>query len=301
MRFRRPRRLSRNIEDRRGAGPRRGPGVAVAGLGGAGGIAGLVVLLLAFCGGGGLESLSPTGDTSLSGTRDAGRTLEAPLGAEEDPQRDAAELASVVLDNSQLFWAEVFAANELEYRDARLVLYDGATPTACGQGESGMGPFYCSLDETAYIDLSFWDELRRRFGAGGDFAQAYVISHEVAHHVQHLLGISEGVRAEASRNPSDRNALSVAQELQADCFSGVWANSVWTDGDVGEPAGIEIDRQDIEEAIGAAEAVGDDTIQLRTQGRINQDTWTHGSSQQRVDWFTRGFESGDPADCNTFE
>ncbi len=275
--------------------------MTAAGLGGAGGIAGLVVLLVAFCGGGGLESLSPVGDASLSGTRDAGQTLEAPLGAEDDPQRAEAELASVVLDNSQLFWQEVFSANELTYRDARLVLYDGATPTACGQGQAGMGPFYCPLDETAYIDLTFWDELARRFGAGGDFAPAYVISHEIAHHVQHLLGISDGVRAASAENPADRNALSVAQELQADCFAGVWANSVWTDGDVGDPAGIEIDRGDIEEAIGAAEAVGDDTIQLQTQGRINQDTWTHGSSQQRVDWFTRGFESGDPADCNTFE
>ena len=130
---------------------------------------------------------------------------------------------------------------------------------------------------------------------------AYVISHEVAHHVQNLLGISQEVRQLGAQNPADRNALSVAQELQADCFAGVWANSVWTDGDVGDPAGIEIDESDIREALNAAAAVGDDKIQLATTGQINQDTWTHGSADQRMEWFTRGFETGDPAECNTFD
>ena len=302
MKFRRPRELSSNIEDRRGAGPQRGRGrMTAAGLGGAGGVAGVVALLVALCsGGGGLNGLSPNSDVSLGSASDAGTTLEAPLGEEDDPLRAEAELASVVLDNTQIFWAEVFEENGLQYTDATLVLFDGLTPTGCGQGDAGMGPFYCSLDNTAYIDLTFWDELSRRFGASGDFAQAYVISHEVAHHVQNLLGISAEVRQLGAQNPSDRNALSVAQELQADCFAGVWANSVWTDGDVGDPAGIEIDEADIREALNAAAAVGDDKIQLRTTGTINQDTWTHGSAEQRQEWFTRGFSSGDPSDCDTF-
>ncbi len=254
------------------------------------------------CSGGGGGAFSPGGDApSLSGgSTGAGTTLEEPLGAEDDPLRDEAELASVVLDNAQVFWTEVFAENDLNYRRATLVLFDSATPTGCGQGDAGMGPFYCSLDDRIYIDLTFWNELERRFGASGDFAQAYVIAHEVAHHIQNVLGISQEVRQQGAQNPNDRNALSVAQELQADCFAGVWANSVWTDGDVGEPSGIEIDESDIREALDAAAAVGDDNIQRRAGAQINQDTWTHGSSAQREEWFTRGFESGDPSACDTF-
>ncbi len=302
MKFKRPRELSSNIEDRRGAGPQRGRGMSAAGLGGAGGLAAIVALAVAFCGGGGadLASLSPGGETTLSTSADAGQTLEEPLGEDADPNRAEAELASVVLDNSQLFWAEVFAENGLEYQDATLVLFDSATPTACGQGDAGMGPFYCSADTNAYIDLTFWRELETRFGASGDFAQAYVISHEVAHHVQYLLGISDEVRQLGAQNPADRNGLSVRQELQADCFAGVWANSVWTTGDAGDEAGIEITEDDIREALNAAAAVGDDKIQLQTQGRINQDSWTHGSAEQRQEWFTRGFETGDPSACDTF-
>jgi predicted metalloprotease len=302
VKFKRPRQLSSNIEDRRAAGPQRGrSGTAAAGIGGVGGIGAIIVLVVAFCAGGGANSLSPGGGTpSLSGGDAAGQTLEAPIGAEEDPLRDEAELASVVLDNNQFFWSEVFTENDLVYQEAKLVLFSGATPTGCGEGDAGMGPFYCSADDTAYIDLTFWSELANRFGATGDFAQAYVISHEIAHHVQNKLGISAEVRQEGAQNPADRNALSVAQELQADCFAGVWANSVWTDGNSGDPAGIEIDESDIREALDAAEAVGDDKIQLNTTGQINQDTWTHGSAEQRQEWFTRGFESGDPSKCDTF-
>ena len=305
MKFRRPRELSENIEDRRGAGPQRGGrGMTAAGLGGAGGLAGIIALLVAFCGGGGVANLSPGADVSLGGASNAGTSLEAPLAPEDDPQLYEAQLASVVLDNSQFFWEEVFAENGLQWRDATMVLYDSLTPTGCGQGDAGMGPFYCSLDDGIYLDLTFWSVLNRQFGADGDFAQAYVISHEVAHHVQNLLGISEEVRRLGSQNPADRNALSVAQELQADCFAGVWAESVYTTGGNESAAAadvlIEIDSANIRDAIEAAEAVGDDTIQLRSTGTINQDTWTHGSSDQRVDWFLRGFESGDPAACDTF-
>ena len=305
MKFRRPRELSENIEDRRGAGPQRGGrGMTAAGLGGAGGLAGIIALLVAFCGGGGVANLSPGADVSLGGAADAGTTLEAPLAPEDDPLLYEAQLASVVLDNSQFFWEEVFAENGLQWRDATMVLYDSLTPTGCGQGDAGMGPFYCSLDDGIYLDLTFWGVLNQQFGADGDCAQAYVISHEVAHHVRNLLGISEEVRRLGAQNPGDRNALSVAQELQADCFAGVWAESVYTTGGTDEAADadvlIEIDSANIRDAIEAAEAVGDDTIQLRSTGTINQDTWTHGSSDQRVEWFLRGFESGDPASCDTF-
>lgn len=300
MKFRRPRELSSDIEDRRGAGPQRGRGMTAAGLGGAGGLAGIIALLVAFCGGGGLSNLSPGTDVSLGGANNAGSTLEVPLGAEADPNRDEALLAGVVMENAQDFWTVVFEENGLVYERAVLVLYDSLTPTACGQGDAGMGPFYCSLDNKAYLDLTFWAQLESQFGASGDFAQAYVISHEVAHHVQNLLGISAEVRQLGAQNPADRNALSVAQELQADCFAGVWANSVWTDGDVGEPAGIEIDQQDIREALDAAAAVGDDRIQAANNLDINPETWTHGSAEQRMDWFLRGFETGDPSACDTF-
>lgn len=258
-------------------------------------------MLVAFCAGGGTNNLGPGSSApSLSGGDTAGQTLEAPIGAEEDPLRDEAELASVALDNNQLFWTEVFAENDLVYQEATLLLFSGATPTACGQGDAGTGPFYCSAYDTAYIDLTFWSELANRFGATGHFAQAYLISHEIAHHMQNKLGISAEVQQEGARNPADRNALSVAQELQADCYAGVWANSVWTDGKAGDPAGIEIDESYIREALDAAEAVGDDKIQLNMTGQINQDTWTHGSAEQRQEWFTRAFESGDPSKCDTF-
>jgi hypothetical protein len=300
MKFKRPRRLSSNIEDRRGAGPVRRGGMGLPAAGGAGGLAAVVALALAFCGGGGGGFDLSTGGSLPGTTAGAGTELEVPLSPDEDPNRAEAELASVVLDNLQLFWDEVFAANGIEYSDARLVLFTGETPTGCGQGSSATGPFYCSLDDTIYIDLSFWEVLRRQFGAGGDFAQAYVIAHEIGHHLQNLLGISAEVRGLAQQNPNDRNALSVRQELQADCFAGVWANSIWTDGDAGDPNGIEIDRTDLREALDAAAAVGDDRIQQQTQGRLNPETWTHGSADQRQEWFETGFETGDPAACDTF-
>jgi predicted metalloprotease len=307
VKFKRPRRLSQNIEDRRGASPRRVAGPAGA-LGGLGGLAVVVTLLLAMCGGGsglpgsGLD-LSAISEQleSVTGTGlGSGEPLDAPLDAASDPDRAEAELASVVLDNSQGFWSAMFAANNLTYRDATLVLFRGATTTGCGQGSASTGPFYCPLDEKIYIDLSFWDELESRFGATGDFAQAYVIAHEVAHHVQNVLGVSDDVRAAMSRRPSDQNALSVRQELQADCYSGVWANSVWTDGDVGDPTGIDISRSDIIEALEAAAAVGDDHIQEVTTGRVDPESWTHGSADQRTSWFNEGFETGNPAACDTF-
>lgn len=306
MEFKRPRRLSKNIEDRRGAPrrSRRAGGVPIGAVGGAGGLVAVVItLVLTFMGGGG--SGLPRSGFDLGGleqlgndTTDAG--LEAPLDPANDPDLAEAQLASVVLDDAQAFWADVFAASGTTYRDSTLVLFSGLTSTGCGTGSAATGPFYCGRDENVYIDLSFWDELDRRFGAEGDFAQAYVIAHEIGHHVQNVLGISQQVRNEIAQRPADQNPLSVRQELQADCFAGVWAHSVWTDTDTGDPDSIVLTRRDITEALDAAAAVGDDRIQQTTTGRVDPESWTHGSAEQRVDWFTEGFESGDPNDCDTF-
>ncbi len=272
--------------------------MTAAGLGGAGGLAAIVALLAAFCGGGGAGL--PGGGFDLSAGSGLGGTapqsdLEAPLDPENDPNRDELEIASVVLDSVQEYWAEVFAENNLEYPDATLVVFSEATPTGCGQGSAATGPFYCSLDQNAYIDLTFWAELENRFGASGDFAQAYVIAHEIGHHVQNVLGISDEVRQLSQQNPGDRNALSVRQELQADCFAGAWAGVVFNEG-----SDIILDEEVIREALGAAAAVGDDRIQEATTGRIEPHKWTHGSADQRQDWFLRGFETGDPSSCDTF-
>ena len=172
------------------------------------------------------------------------------------------------------------------------MLFREATQSACGVGQAGMGPFYCPLDERAYLDLSFFDELHSRFGANGDFAQAYVIAHEIGHHVQHILGIDNRVRQMQQARPGDRNEYSVRLELQADCFSGVWANST--------SQRRLLEQGDVEEALGAAAAIGDDRIQRQTTGSINPESFTHGSSQQRVTWFRRGMESGNPESCDTF-
>jgi len=180
-------------------------------------------------------------------------------------------------------------------RPARtLVLFTGSTNSACGGATSAIGPHYCPPDQTIYIDLDFFAVLQRDFGAqGGDFAEAYVIAHEVGHHVQNLLGISDEVRSLSQQNPDEANSLSVKLELQADCLAGNWANSIFQRGNVLEPG-------DIEEGLDAAEAVGDDRIQEKALGRIEPESWTHGSSEQRVRWFTTGYETGDPEACDTF-
>jgi predicted metalloprotease len=191
-------------------------------------------------------------------------------------------------------WHEAFRANGRQYQEPKLVLFSGVTPTACGTGQSAMGPFYCPGDQKVYIDLSFFNDLKSRFKAPGEFAQAYVIAHEVGHHVQHLLGISDKVH-QARQRVSERegNALSVRLELQADCLAGVWGKRTDTMKNVLEPG-------DLEAALTAASAIGDDRLQQQAQGRIVPESFTHGSSAQRVRWFKRGFESGDMNQCNTF-
>lgn len=204
---------------------------------------------------------------------------------ESPEESEAAQFASFVVHDAQDVWTRIFEESGARYQRAKLVLYRDATPTGCGTGQAASGPFYCPADGNVYIDLSFNDELSRRFGAPGDVAQAYVIAHEIGHHVQNLLGIHERV-------PRNSNEASVAVELQADCFAGIWAHSSEQRGKF-EPG-------EIEEAMNAAAAVGDDNIARMSGRAASAESFTHGSSEQRVEWFTRGYRSGRVSDCDTF-
>ena len=271
---------SRNIEDRRGSS-----GFVPAGIGGT-----VILLILSLIfgrdfvtGGGGGEA--PTSGTSSG--QIAPPTDQSPAEAKE------VQFVSFVLDSAQAAWSRILPETMgRPWRDAKLVLFRNATQTGCGVGQTAMGPFYCPLDQKLYIDLSFYDELHNRFGAPGDFAEAYVLAHELGHHVQHLLGTDAAVRRAQEQNPDAANALSVRLELQADCYAGIWAHETQREN--------MLDPGDIEEGMNAAAAVGDDRIQRETTGRVNQETFTHGSSTQRVDWFKRGLQRGEPKDCNTF-
>lgn len=222
------------------------------------------------------------------------RTAGAPSGeVVSSPEEDSTkQFISYVLDDAQATWEGIFTGNGSEYPDARLVLFRDGVQSACGFAESATGPFYCPGDQQVYIDLGFYDELRDRFGAPGDFAQAYVLAHEIGHHVQRLLGTEAEVRRLQQRNPRQANALSVALELQADCYAGVWAQSA-------QARGL-LETGDIEEGLDAAASVGDDRIQRMGGGYVNPDAFTHGSAEQRSEWFRRGLASGDPAQCDTF-
>ena len=266
---------SPNLEDRRG----RGFGGPI-GIGG-----GLITLILALIFGPGI--VTDGGETTGSSYGDVG--LSPADSAAEEPM---VQFVSFVLDDAQSTWDASFDRAGSSYEPTRLVLFRGGTGTGCGMGQSAMGPFYCPLDQRVYIDLDFFNELDRRFGAPGDFAQAYVLAHEIGHHVQHLLGVDERVRRAQQSNPGVANELSVRMELQADCYAGVWAHSANQRG--------KLESGDIQEGLGAASAVGDDRIQERTTGRVSVDSFTHGSAQQRASWFMRGFENGNPDACDTF-
>ncbi len=271
---------SRNIEDRRGKG---GVGRTAIPLG----IGGVVILLA-------LSAITGTDIFALLGLSPgaATQTQAPPSQAELQVEEPQVRFVSFVLDDVQGFWANTFDSSGIDYSEAQLVLYRDAVQSACGVAPAAAGPFYCPLDQMVYLDLSFYDALRSRYGAPGDFAQAYVIAHELGHHVQNLLGTLGEVQRAQQSQPGGANELSVATELQADCFAGVWAASAEARG-VMEPG-------DLEEGLRAASAVGDDTLAKRT-GRIpNQETFTHGSAAQRTKWFTAGFDSGDPNACDTF-
>jgi uncharacterized protein len=215
--------------------------------------------------------------------------------AHRPPANDPlAKFVSVVLASTEDTWGEVFQASGARYTPPHLVLFRGATPTACGAGQTAMGPFYCPGDQKVYIDLAFYDTLRTRLGSPGDFAEAYVVAHEVGHHVQNLMGITGKVDAMRSRQSEvQANAMSVRVELQADCFAGVWANR-------SQASKQWLDQGDIESALNAASHIGDDALQMQARGRVVPDSFTHGSSAQRVRWFKRGQESGSVKDCDTF-
>ena len=215
-----------------------------------------------------------------------------PLNA-PDSQAQLLDFVSFVFDDVQQSWRENFRRAGRPYREAQLVVFTSNVRSGCGPASAATGPFYCSADNRAYLDLTFFRELERAFQAPGDFAQAYVIAHELGHHVQNVLGITSRVLELSARNPEDKNDLSIRMELQADCLAGVWAYTTFERG--------LLEEGDIEEGLTAAAAVGDDRIQEQATGRIDPETWTHGSAEQRTRWFQRGFESGDADSCDTFD
>ncbi len=273
------RRRSTNIEDRRGA---RAPRL----LGG--GIGTIVLVLVALYFGVDprpLLQMVDGGAATSSGTRPTAEELR------DDP---LADMVSVVVADTEDVWTGIFAEQGRRYEPPVLVMFTGATESACGLGQAAMGPFYCPADRKAYIDLSFYDQMRTKFKAPGDFAQAYVIAHEVGHHVQNLLGISGKVHQMKQRlSAAEANALSVRLELQADCLAGVWAIRA-------DRASNILEAGDVEEALNAASAIGDDTLQRRSRGTVVPESFTHGTSEQRQRWFRKGLGSGDPDTCDTF-
>lgn len=281
MRWREGRRSS-NVEDMRGRG---------GGMGGGGfkfGIGGLVVAAAAY-----FLGVDPQLIMGIMQATQGGVVQEGPIETSQ-PSDEAGDFLSVVLADTEDTWSAIFRARGAEYEPPRLRLYERGTNSGCGSASSAVGPFYCPADHRVYIDPAFFDELARRFGAPGDFAQAYVLAHEVGHHVQTLTGISDKVRAAQERaSEEQRNALQVRMELQADCYAGIWAHHAQGSRNV-------LEAGDVEEALGAASAVGDDMIQKRSQGHVVPESFTHGSAAQRQQWFGRGFQSGEISACDTF-
>ncbi|MBQ7457257.1 MAG: neutral zinc metallopeptidase [Desulfovibrio sp.] len=275
---------SQNVEDRRGQSFGR--------IAGGGGRPGILLLLVVLVGG--------YFGVDLTGLLDSGGTPQvvAPPAVQQrqqtaDPSDTLAEFTKVVLKQTENYWSSFFSANGEHYQAPRLVLYTGQTNTACGYGQSAMGPFYCPADRKLYVDLSFYHDMQTQLGGGGDFALGYVVAHEVGHHVQNLLGIAQEVhQMQAKVSKRDANRLSVMMELQADCFAGVWGSSVRRQG--------RLEQGDLQEALQTATAIGDDRLQRRAQGRVVPDSFTHGTSEERYFWFKRGFDTGNPGMCNTF-
>lgn len=282
---------SKNVEDRRGQGAAGGGGRRIGGRGiGLGTIAIALVAGWIF----GINPLTVLGLISGGGGTEAPQTQQAPAALPAQTDK-AALFVSTVLRDTEVVWGQVLKASGSAYREPVLVLFRGATPTACGTGDSAMGPFYCPGDSKIYLDLDFFDTLSRRMGAPGDFAQAYVVAHEVGHHLQNMMGITGKVDAMRGKvSTQQMNALSVRVELQADCLAGAWAyhsqkSKGW------------LDQSDIQEALNAAAQIGDDTLQKAGSGRVVPESFTHGSAQQRMTWFKRGLDGGSVKQCNTFD
>lgn len=271
-------RRSGNIEDRRGMGMGRGAGIGV----------GTVVLLIV----GYFMGINPA---TLLNLAEVGQqeTPQAP-GPSGAPADQAGDFVAAVLGETEDVWGAIFSAQGRQYPAPTLTLFSGRVSSACGSASSASGPFYCPGDHKVYIDLEFFSQLASEFGAPGDFARAYVIAHEVGHHVQTLTGASQRVQQIRERSPRDANRAQMALELQADCYAGVWAQRANSARQI-------LEAGDVEEGLAAAAAVGDDTLQRRMQGTVVPDSFTHGSAEQRTRWFRRGLESGDPGRCNTFD
>ena len=268
-------RASSNVEDRRGIGM----------VGGGLGVGGIVIALVAY-----FLGVDPRVALNVAEQVVPPPQAQGQKGAPDD---QLGQFVAKVLGSTEDVWGQIFERSRSQYRPPTLVLYDGLARSACGMGQAAMGPFYCPNDEKLYVDLSFYRDLQNRFHAPGDFAQAYVIAHEVGHHVQKLTGNFRRLEAAHGRvSPAEYNRISVRMELQADCYAGVW----------GHHAGLmhELDPGDLQEALNAATAIGDDRLQQQTQGRVVPESFTHGTSAQRTRWFKRGFDSGRPQDCDTF-
>lgn len=309
---------ARRIQDRRGSGGGsgglgdilggalgggRGGGLPIPGgsgglgsvLKGGGGIVGLLVLAAVFF----LPKLLGGGAGSLGGTAPAavepgGAAAESPTGGDDACSTELEQMLCGATNDVAEYWVDQLPQSfGREYVETQTVFFSGYTNTGCGQASSQTGPFYCPLDQLVYFDLDFLVQLQQSFGATGDLAAQYIVAHEYGHHVQNVLGINEQMREAQQADPSRANQYSVALELQADCFAGAWASDAAARDQFDTP-------EEIEEALGAAAAVGDDAIQQKTQGRVDPESWTHGSSAQRVEWFSRGFRTGDPQRCTTF-
>jgi predicted metalloprotease len=278
---------SKNLDDLRGQTGGGGGGMMLGRGMGIGGAVIALILSLVF----GVNIFDSGGGGPAPQQTEPG-TAQQPVSKTPEEEKRV-QFVSFVLDDVQQTWARLLPkVDGQQYQDARLAVFREAVNTGCGQAPAEVGPFYCPVDQRVYLDLSFFDELAQRFGAPGDFAQAYVIAHELGHHVQHLLGIEQRVKQMQESRPGAANQLSVALELQADCFAGVWGNST--------SQRKLLEQGDIEEGLGAASAVGDDRLQAQGTGTIRPDTFTHGTSAQRAQWFRRGLESGDPNSCDTF-
>lgn len=267
-----------NIEDRRGGGGLPGGGLAVGG-----GIGGLILALIAY-----FFGVDPSIVT--------GGVQQPPVQTQTGQSDETYQFVDRIVASTDRTWTQVFQQSNRQYTKPTLVLFDQYVQSACGQASSATGPFYCPLDSKVYLDTSFFATMDRRLGGGGDFAYSYVIAHEVGHHVQNELGIAEQVerKQRAARTEAEQNSYGVRLELQADCFAGVWGNSVkGTDA-------ANLTQDDIREAINTAAAIGDDTLQRQSQGQVMPDSFTHGSSQQRMNWFMKGFQTGNPNQCDTF-